>query len=211
MSTTYLAGVDEAGRGSVLGPLVVCVAVCPRIHIKQLKIWGKKDSKQLSPSQRESTFKELKKFCDFKFVEISAEKLTQRMATHSLNDIEAEAMAALIKNLKDCDTMIDLPDRYEWTFRRRMDKLGVKKFEAQHKADENYESVAAASICAKLLRDQRIAEIAQTHGPFGSGYPSDPYTIAALRDPERRKTLHPFIRHRWKTIEALAQKKLFEE
>ena len=107
--------------------------------------------------------------------------------------------------------MIDLPDRYEWTFRKRMDKLGVKKFEAQHKADENYESVAAASICAKLLRDQRIAELAQQHGSFGSGYPSDPYTIAALHDPAKFKLLHPFIRHRWKTVEQLAQKKLFEE
>lgn len=172
---------------------------------------GKKDSKQLRPAQRQSAFVELKKICKFKYVEIPAEKLNKMMPVRSLNDIEAEAMAMLIKHLRDCDTMIDLPDRYEWTFRKRMEKLGVRKFEAQHKADEHYESVAAASICAKLTRDQRISEITEHCGSFGSGYPSDPETIAALRDKNLRKALHPYTRHRWKTIENLAQRKLFEE
>ena len=191
--------------------MVICVAACERKHLPSLKKWAEKDSKQLSAAQRTERFAHLKKFCRFRYVEISAEKLMELMAVKSLNDIEAEAMAALIKNMKDCDIMIDLPDRYEWTFRRRMEKLGIKKFEAQHKADENYETVAAASIWAKLLRDKRIAEIAQQCGAFGSGYPSDPVTIAALRDKEKRKALQPHIRHRWKTIENLQQKKLFEE
>ncbi len=172
---------------------------------------GSKDSKQLTAKQRETAFLELKKFCKFKFVEITAERLTHLMASKSLNDIEAEAMAALMKNVKDADVMIDLPDRYEWTFRARMHHYGAQRFEAQHKADENYESVAAASICAKVLRDQRIAELTAQLGPFGSGYPSDPYTVAALKDKTMREKLHVYIRHRWKTIENLAQKKLFDE
>ena len=97
----------------------------------------------------------MKQFCGFKWFEISAQDLNHKMAKASLNDIEAEVMAGLIKKsreAKESDVMIDLLDRYEWTFRARMLGYGVKKFEAQHKADENFPIVAAASICAKLMR-----------------------------------------------------------
>ena len=129
----------------------------------------------------------------------------------SLNDIEANAMADLIKELKEGDIMIDMPDRYSWTFRERMAKFGVKKFEAEHKADERYLIVAAASICAKIIRDKKIKEIQKRTFDFGSGYPSDVKTIEALKDKEKLKQLSPFIRKRWKTIEDLQQTKLFEE
>ncbi|VVC02897.1 Ribonuclease HII [Candidatus Bilamarchaeum dharawalense] len=207
---SYIAGLDEAGRGAVLGPLVVCIAVCKRDNEKLLRKWASKDSKALTPNQRETSYVELKKFCTFRWVEISATDLDKLMKTMSLNDIEAKVMADLIKKAEEGDVMIDMPDRYSWTFRKRMEKFGVTKFEAEHKADENYPIVAAASICAKVTRDAKIAEIKQATCDFGSGYPSDPRTIEALQDKEKKKMITPFIRTRWKTLDRIKQTKLFD-
>ncbi len=205
-----IAGIDEAGRGPVLGPLVICCATCSRDDTKLLRKFASKDSKQLTPNQRDELFAELKKFCTFKFTEITASELNHLMDKMSLNDIEAKAMADLIKKSGDCDVMIDMPDRYSWTFRKRMEKFGVKRFEAEHKADEKHPIVAAASICAKVMRDKKIAEIKASTMDFGSGYPSDPKTRAALRDKETLAILKPYIRDKWKTLETVKQRKLFD-
>jgi ribonuclease HII len=207
---SYIAGIDEAGRGCVIGPLVVCSAYCSRDDEKKLRKLCKKDSKQLSPKQREETYALLKPFCSFRWIEISAADLNRMMKEMSLNDIEAKAMSDLSKNIRDGDLMIDMIDRYSWTFRRRMEKFGSGKFEAEHKADETYPIVAAASICAKLVRDAKIEKIRQEVGDFGSGYPSDQKTIAALKDDAMRKKLTPFIRERWKTLENVKQRKISE-
>ena len=208
---SYIAGLDEAGRGPVIGPLVICCAFCKREDEKLLKKLAIKDSKQLSPKQREEAYEKLKVFCTFRWVEISAADLNKLMKERSLNDIEAKVMADLIKNLAEGDVMIDMPDRYAWTFRRRMEKFAVTRFEAEHKADENYPIVAAASICAKIIRDKKIDEIKSTTCDFGSGYPSDRKTRAALVDKSKLGLLRPFIRERWKTLDKLKQKKLFED
>jgi len=205
-----IAGVDEAGRGSVIGPLVVCCASCKREDEKRLRKFASKDSKQLTPGQREGAYAKLKEFCTFRWIEVSALDLNKMMKTMSLNDIEAKVMAELIKKLGEADVMIDMPDRYSWTFRKRMERFGVKRFEAEHKADENYPIVAAASICAKVTRDRKIEEIKKATMDFGSGYPSDPKTRSALKNKESARTIAPFTRMRWKTLETIQQTKLFE-
>jgi ribonuclease HII len=207
---SYIAGIDEAGRGPVIGPMVVCCAFCKRSDEKLLKKVSPQDSKKLTPEKRKELYIKLKKFCTFRWIEISAQDLNKLMSEMSLNDIEAKVMADLIKKLGEADIMIDMPDRYSWTFRARMEKFGVKRFEAEHKADENYPIVSAASICAKLIRDSKIEEITQATCDFGSGYPSDSKTLEVLKDKEKRKLLAPFIRTRWKTIDDLKQRKLFE-
>jgi ribonuclease HII len=92
-----------------------------------------------------------------------------------------------------------------------MEKFGVKRFEAEHKADEKYPIVAAASICAKVLRDGKIVKISEATVEFGSGYPSDRKTLSALKDKESFVKLEPFVRKRWKTLDNIKQRKLFEE
>jgi len=145
-------------------------------------------------------------------MEISALDLNKLMGKMSLNDIEAQVMAGLASKLKNADVMIDMPDRYSWTFRKRMQKFGFERFEAEHKADENYPIVAAASICAKLIRDDKIEKIKEQVGfDFGSGYPSDERTRDALKDKDAMAKLKPFIRKRWKTLETIQQRKLFED
>ena len=205
-----IAGIDEAGRGAVLGPLVVCCAFCKREDERKLKKLAAKDSKQLTPKQREDAYEKLKEFCTFRWIEVSALDLNQMMKKMSLNDIEAKVMAELIKKLGEADVMIDMPDRYSWTFRKRMERFGVKRFEAEHKADENWPIVAAASICAKVTRDGKIEEIKKATMDFGSGYPSDPKTRNALKNKESAKIIAPFTRMRWKTLETIQQTKLFE-
>lgn len=205
-----IAGIDEAGRGPVIGPLVICCAFCRREDEKMLRKVAARDSKGLTAKQREEAYEELKKFCNFRWAEVSAADLNRMMKEMSLNDIEARFMADLIKKLDESDIMIDMPDRYSWTFRKRMEKFGVKRFEAEHKADEKYPIVAAASICAKILRDRKVEEIRKATCDFGSGYPSDPKTVAALKDGKARAMLEPFIRQRWKTLENIKQTKLFE-
>ncbi|HIH23042.1 TPA: ribonuclease HII [Candidatus Micrarchaeota archaeon] len=212
----FIAGIDEAGRGPVLGPLVICIAYCDRSDERQLKRVCKKDSKQLTAAKRAETYAALKGFCHFKLIEIGADEIDKRRANNeSLNDIEAKGMAGLVKHLpsnQSADIMIDLPDRYEWIFRKRMEKFGVKKFEAQHKADENYSIVAAASIAAKLRRDAIVEEIKSKTGvDFGSGYPSDPKTRAVLLDKGALAKLRGHVRTSWETMETIKQRKLFED
>jgi len=208
-----IVGTDEAGRGPVIGPLIVAIASCNRKDESKLNELAKKDSKKLTQSQREHIIKDLQKICKFKYIELSAEKLNKLMDKKSLNQIEAEAMATLIKPFHEiADIMIDLPDRYAWVFRRRMEEKGLEKFEAEHKADENYPIVAAASICAKLERERRVAEIKQETGvDFGSGYPSDPKTRNTIRDRVKISALRKDIRIKWKTLDNVLQRKLFED
>jgi ribonuclease HII len=209
---SYIAGIDEAGRGPVIGPLVICCAFCKREDEKLLRKFASRDSKQLSPAQREEAYGKLRSFCTFRWLEISAADLNRLMKKMSLNDIEARVMADLMKKLDEgSDVMIDMPDRYAWTFRKRMERFGIKRFEAEHKADEKYPIVAAASICAKIIRDRKIEEIRAATCDFGSGYPSDGKTLGALKDKGKLGILKPFIRERWKTLDNLKQRKLFEE
>lgn len=206
-----IAGIDEAGRGAVLGPLVVCCASCKRDDEKRLRKLASKDSKQLSPAQREAAYAALKEFCTFRWIELSALDLNKLMKKMSLNDIEAKVMAELMRKFDEGDDiMIDMPDRYSWTFRKRMERFGAKRFEAEHKADEKYPIVAAASICAKVTRDHKVEEIRKSTVDFGSGYPSDQKTIAALKGKESRKAIDPFVRTRWQTLERIKQTRLFE-
>lgn len=208
----FIGGIDEAGRGPLIGPLIICFCFTDRKNDRLLKKTGATDSKILSPKRREEIFEQLKTFCEFRIQEVTAKDLNKQMKTESLNDIEARVMAEFVKNSQNCDIMIDMPDRYAWTFKERMNKFGASKFEAEHKADANYPIVGAASICAKITRDKKIQEIKNDVGfDFGSGYPADPKTKEAINDKNKLEKLHNYIRWQWQTMENLKQKKLFED
>lgn len=204
-----IAGIDEAGRGPVIGPLVIALFSCQSENESKINQLCKKDSKQLSARQREEIFEQLKKLGKISFVELSAANLNKLMEKETLNEIEAMHIAKLIKSLGgEVSVKIDLPDRYSWVFARRMERYGIKKYEAEHKADENHPIVAAASICAKVLRDRRIEEIKAQIGDFGSGYPGDDKTISFLKVKENLIKAMPYIRKKWKTLENIKQTKL---
>lgn len=204
-----IAGIDEAGRGPVVGPLVIAIFSCSSDTEQKVNSLCKKDSKQLSAKQREEIFEQLKHLGKINFVELTADMLNSLMEKETLNEIEAMFMAKLIKSLNsEVNVKIDLPDRYSWIFAKRMERYGVKKYEAEHKADENHPIVAAASICAKVLRDRKIEEIKKEIGDFGSGYPGDAKTISFLKNKENMKRAEPYLRKKWKTLETIKQTKL---
>lgn len=189
-----IAGIDEAGRGPLIGPLVICLASTNNSN-KLIEI-GVKDSKKISAKKRMYLYNQLLEFCSFYFIKIDAIDLDKEMEKMSLNEIEARAMAELMSVVK-IKTIIDLPDRYPKTFSERMKKYPDLEYLAEHKADDKYPIVSAASIAAKVNRDNFIEEIKnECKIDFGSGYPSDPKTKKAFL--ENHKSIEPFIRKKWK-------------
>ena len=125
-----------------------------------------------------------------------------------LNYLEAIAMAKVIKKLNPTIAYVDSSDVRAERFANDILGLLPRKIRivSEHHADEKHPVVSAASIIAKVTRDQRIDEIRKLHGEFGSGYPSDPRTIHFLRAWFRRNGSFPdFVRKSWKTATTIEQ------
>jgi len=194
-----ICGVDEAGRGPVLGPLVICaVGVDDERELVRL---GVKDSKKLTPAKRLSLEPQIRKLARVELIEIPADELDSLMKDMSLNEIEATKFAELVERLSPEVAYLDAADASEENFARMV--MACLKCEprivSEHKADVNYPVVSAASIVAKVRRDARIKEIEQEMGePIGSGYASDENTITFLQNYTRKNgSLPPHTRKRW--------------
>ena len=160
-----IAGVEEAGRGPVVGPMVMSIVVIEEKDEFKLDILGVKDSKQLTPKKREELFSLIKDTVkDFKIVIIQPEDID--IAVHSdesnLNWMEADKTAELINSLKVDKVILDCPSNNLIDYKEYIkEKLINKKIEliVEHKADENYLVVGAASILAKVTRDKEIERL----------------------------------------------------
>lgn len=174
-------GVDEAGRGSVMGPLVVGAVWVEDDGV--LSGIGVRDSKKLTPRARERMYDEIVESAGWTVVVASAADVDERRREMSLNDVElgmfAEAVVA-----SGCETAYaDCPDVNDARFAARLEALceGTEVI-AKHKADDLYPVVSAASIVAKVTRDRMIEDLHGEIGDFGSGYPSDHYTMDFIAD-----------------------------
>ncbi len=202
-----VGGVDEAGRGCVLGPLAVAGVSVESSRLEELASLGVKDSKLLSPSQREALYPEIKKVCVGVQVSRIPPKMIDRYVSRGkkyrrLNYLETIHMAKVIDALGVDEVFIDAPDINPVRFKAELEELLSCKprIVAEHKADVNYPVVSAASIVAKVERDSDIAALRELHGDFGSGYPSDPDTIAFLESWMKSRSSQPeFARKSWKT------------
>ncbi len=208
MSKELVAGVDEAGRGCVLGPLVIAVCVIDPQKEKMLKSAGVKDSKLLSPKQREELFGLLKKEAeDYKILAIPAEELNILMDSYSLNEIEAQKACLALSQLKASpDTIIfDSPDTNPAMFSKRIKnclKPSPPKIISENKADLNHPCVSCASILAKVTRDHLLKK--ELSGLDISGYSSDPKTINYLKDYFiKHKQFPSNTRLKWKTLDKI--------
>jgi len=207
-----VGGVDEAGRGCVLGPLAVAGVSLDAGRLQELAELGVKDSKLLSPGQRDALYPEILKIC--KGVEVSRipPRMIDRYVSRGkkyrrLNYLETIHMAKVIDALGVDEVFIDAPDINPPRFTNELMELlsSRPKIVAEHKADVNYVVVSAASIIAKVERDHDVAELRALHGDFGSGYPSDPDTIAFLESWMKSNTSQPeFARKSWKTWNRIA-------
>lgn len=196
-------GIDEAGRGPVMGPMVVAgVLVNNEDELIDLKV---KDSKMLSPDRRESLAKEIKQCSTYTIRVFTAEEMDEMRAEKSLNQIEAELFASIIDEL--CDNMttayLDAASTDEEKFERMVSDFLEDEFDiiSRHAADESYPCVSAASIIAKTKRDQKMKDIEEKlDSEIGSGYPSDMRTKNFLnRWAEEKGELPPYTRKSWQT------------
>lgn len=205
-----ICGVDEAGRGPVIGPLVICGIIIEGDHL--LRELGVRDSKSLTRKQREALSEKIEKVVDgVEFVEIAAEEIDLMREEMTLNSLEMKVFASIIDRLRPSTAYVDAADVDEERFGREINgelNLPVNII-SRHRADEIYPVVSAASILAKIRRDRRIREIGEDIGePIGSGYPSDPKTIRFLESwLDRYGKLPPHTRKSWDTCSKLIRMK----
>lgn len=211
-----IAGIDEAGRGPVIGPMVFAVVVMDEKDEKKLHTLGVTDSKLLDHKTRDTLFDEVKKAAvEYKILSLSASDITEWMKSASLNDVEAIKTAELLDLLKATPDVVyvDCPDTVPARYAQNIKNLTKKKIKiiAEHKADLNYKVAGAASILAKVTRDREIEELAKEYGNIGSGYPSDEVTQRWIDECwKKNKSFPDCVRKKWATAERKAQTKLGE-
>jgi ribonuclease HII len=171
-------GVDEAGRGSVLGPLVVGAVYTEDDTV--LKEIGVKDSKKLTEKVRERMFDEIAASCPlYTTVVITADEIDEKRKRQSLNVIEMDMFQEAVSKIPVKTVYADCPDPNEMIFSSTLSvRLGGTEVIGRHKADDTYPVVSAASIIAKVTRERMVANIQREFDVnIGSGYPSDHFTM----------------------------------
>lgn len=205
-----ICGIDEAGRGPVIGPMVMSGVVIEEHEDDDLRKIGVKDSKLLSPAQRNKMFHSIKQQYKHYIISVPPQEIDDAVIGGlNLNNLEAKASARILAELRPDKAILDCPSTnppaYILAVRRFLpDDLKKMDIVAEHKADVNYPVVSAASILAKVTRDSAIELIKIEIGHnFGSGYPSDPLTQEFLKKHYRD---YDIFRKSWSSWSSLADK-----
>lgn len=219
MNGKLIAGVDEAGRGCIIGPLAVAGVMMKENELHLLNELGVKDSKLLTPNKRENLQKDIirlaEKYMVVKVTPFEIDRVVEsERKLHKLNRLEAQTMAKIIDALKPDMAYVDAADVLEARFGNHIrDELSIKvTIVSEHKADRTYPIVSAASIIAKVERDHAIALLSKEHGDFGSGYLTDPKTMIFLRKWLKMHGDYPdFVRKSWKPAKRAKNENNFEQ
>ncbi|WP_292469545.1 ribonuclease HII [Methanolobus sp.] len=213
-----IAGIDEAGKGPVIGPMCVGGVLLDESKTNTLKNLGVADSKKISRKKRPQLARQIEKYSEKVFVlEISAGQIDELRKLMSMNDIMVVAFSKVLGQLHPQTAYADAADVNEERFGRRLmdeykknypDKTNEMSIVSKHRADATYPVVSAASIVAKVRRDELIEELKiENEVDFGSGYPSDPKTKHFLANwYKEHGSLPDFVRHSWKTAENVMKK-----
>jgi ribonuclease HII len=220
-SKTLVTGIDEAGRGALIGPMIVTGLTVEKWVVDELKSAGVKDSKVLTPKSRQRLYETIKEIVQEKSgvssimpIAIPSCEIDQMRANKiNLNLIEVRTMSRIIDTVGGKEIYVDAltsrPQRFKKHLRNHLgkDKRRVKII-AENNADKKYPIVSAASIIAKVERDQAIEELKEQVGvDFGIGYPSDDRTVDYVESLiKRRKKLPPYVRRSWITTQMLQEK-----
>ena len=198
-----VCGVDDAGRGSMLGPLVIAGVSIEKKNLKELSSLGLKDSKQLSARLRESFYKKIiDTVDDYHVVRIPPRSIDASVKRHGLNDLEAKYMARVVSKLHPDVSYVDSCDVNPSRFGRKISSLsGSYKIRSYHRADSRFVVVSAASIIAKVTRDRAIMRLRRDHSDIGSGYPSDAKTVNfTTAFYSKNRAMPNFVRKSWKPV-----------
>lgn len=215
-----IGGVDEAGRGSILGPLVVAGVSVRESRVAKLKDMGVRDSKQLTPQAREKLYDEIVSVSDHYHIHaIKPMEVDSHVLRRGLNRLEARAMAYVIGKMRVDEVYVDCCDTNPERYREHVagylkSATPAMTIHSMHHADRINVVVSAASILAKVRRDSEIQKIRKRHRDIGSGYPSDEQTMLFIRNwVETKKAPPVFARKSWKPLrimlEGMEQRALF--
>jgi len=201
-----ICGVDEAGKGPVMGPMVVAA-----VSVKNAKIienQGFKDSKLLTPQKRKELFELIKNNYEYAIEIIEPEEIDIYRRKNKLNLLNRQAFEKVISKLNPKIAYVDAADVNEGRFGREIKNNLTNENDtdviSMHKADSKITIVAAASIIAKQTRELEILKLKDKIGDFGSGYPSDTRTIKFLKSYFHDNAKWPSgTRKSWKTIERI--------
>ncbi|MFN3804859.1 MAG: ribonuclease HII [Pyrobaculum sp.] len=184
-----VGGIDEAGRGSLVGPLVIAVVVGDS---RQLSSLGVRDSKTLTPRARERLFHKIVNIAEcINYIVIEPHIID---SYKSLNLLELVFSVELIRKCVADIYYVDSPDINPARYGELLSAMSGVKVVALNRGEE-IPQVAAASIVAKVVRDKTIDFLKREVGDFGSGYPSDVRT----REKALRGLLPPeCVRQTWR-------------
>jgi ribonuclease HII len=196
-------GIDEAGRGPVIGPMVICGFLIREDRLDLLKKLNDKDSKALSRDRREELVEPLREMAEDVILKIIPPK---RIDRENLNSIELKVTADIIGETLPSALYLDVPTNPSGiaNYRRLLlymletKHLEIRDIHLENGADEKYPVVGAASILAKTRRDSIIGALQKRYGDFGSGYPADRRTITFLERYGAGGSLPPIVRRKWK-------------
>ena len=203
-----ICGVDDAGRGSMLGPLVIAGISLDKTKIRKLSALGVKDSKKLTAKKREELYKKIISLVDGYYVaKISPKSIDYSVKKHGLNKLEAKYMAKVISKLNPDTSFVDSCDVNPKRFGKEISRLSNNnKIRSFHHADSRFVVVSAASIIAKVTRDKAITRLRKDHD-LGSGYPSDRKTINFVKKYYKTQKIMPtFVRKSWKPTQKIMDK-----
>ena len=203
-----ICGIDDAGRGSMIGPLVIAGISIKKKDPKKLRSIGVRDSKKLTPEVREILYKKILKIVDnYHVIRITPRTIDRSVFKHNLNHLEAKNMAKIVLKLKSDVSYVDSCDVDYKRFGREISLLSSNaKIKSYHHADSRFVTVAAASIIAKVSRDRSIHRLNKNFD-LGSGYPSDKKTVRVLKKILSKKKSKTFIRMSWKPVQKIISKK----
>jgi ribonuclease HII len=209
-----ICGVDEAGKGPVIGPLVVAAVAVN--NAKDIANLGIKDSKQLTQKKRKELANLIKEKFNFAVEIIEPRIVDEYRRRNKLNELNREAFERLISKLDPNVAYVDAADVNENRFGSQIKASLTNKKDtdviSMHKADAKIEVVAAASIIAKETRENEIEKLKDKIGDFGSGYPSDERTIKFLKSFYADNGKWPTgTRESWKTLERIRPVKTLDD
>jgi len=198
-----VVGIDEAGRGAWLGPLVVGAVAVPRSGLGAVARTGARDSKTLAPARREAIFSALGACARRAWLAAAPAEVDAHVVDGRLNELEAALFGRLAGRFAPAEARVDACDANARRFGASVARHAGPEVVvlARHHADALDPLVGAASIVAKVVRDRAMRRLAEELGaPIGSGYPSDPATVRFVRrevDPAGPRP--PWLRASWAT------------
>jgi len=203
-----LMGADEAGKGPVIGSMFVAGLVIEEERLFDLAALGVRDSKMLSPAKREALARKITSIATDQYImEVRPEVIDELRLVMTMNEIMVRSFSQVVERLHADKGVLDAADVNAERFARAVrihSKTSMDLF-AEHRADQRHLVVSAASILAKVRRDQSMRELEEEmHCTIGSGYPHDRDTIVFLSEwVKKNKDLPPCARRSWATAQRI--------